>query len=321
MFYEFRNIFLDQAGSKNIMAEERFQFKKIDAFATENSDGNPAGMILLRPSDNITDEKMQQIAKELKGFVSETGFVFPESDEKFRLKYYSSEKEVNFCGHATIAILYELFSVMDSIKSKKKIAILTNDGELPVENRIAEENSVFIMSPSPKYYQFSPSIQEIASALSIEKNEINTDYPVKIINAGLITLLVPIRSLETVLQMNPDFYTLKEFSQNNQIHIIEVFSDETSFPENDFRVRVFAATFGYLEDPATGSGNSAFGYYLLQQNMWEQPTLRIEQNQYHDRFNIVKLQKSIDVHGNIRVTFGGGAIKRIEGEYILHCDS
>jgi PhzF family phenazine biosynthesis protein len=74
--------------------EERFQFKKIDAFATEKSEGNPAGMIMLHPSEEITDEKMQQIAKELKGFVSETGFVFPESDEKFRLKYFPPKKKL-----------------------------------------------------------------------------------------------------------------------------------------------------------------------------------------------------------------------------------
>jgi len=303
------------------LKEERFQFKKIDAFATAKSDGNPAGMIMLRPSEKITEEKMLRIAKELKGFVSETGFVFPESDEKFRLKYYSSEKEVNFCGHATIAILYELFSSIDSLKSKKQISILTNDGELTVENRIAEENSVFIMSPSPKYHPFSPSVKDIAFALNIDNEEINSDFPIEIINAGLVTLLVPIRSLKTILQMNPDFDTLKEFSQKNRIHIIEVFSNETSVPENDFRVRVFAATFGYLEDPATGSGNSALGYYLLQHQIWKRPIIGIEQNQYHDRFNMVKLQKMTDMNGNIRVTFGGGAMKKIEGEYILQCDS
>ncbi len=303
------------------MKEERFQFKKIDAFATEKSEGNPAGMIMLHPSEEITDEKMQQIAKELKGFVSETGFVFPESDEKFRLKYYSSEKEVNFCGHATIAILYELFSSIDSLKTKKQIKIQTNDGELTVENRIDEEKSVFIMSPSPKYHSISPSAKDIALALNIETEEINTEYPIEIIDAGLITLLVPIRSLKTVLQMNPDFFALREFSQKHQIHIIEVFSDETSVPENDFRVRVFAATFGYLEDPATGSGNSALGYYLLQHQLWKRPVIRIEQNQYRDRFNIVQLRKMTDMNGNIRVSFGGGAIKKIEGEYILYSNS
>lgn len=50
---------------------------------------------------------MQQIAKELKGFVTEVGFIFKQSDNVFQLKYFSSEREVDFCGHATIAIMCE----------------------------------------------------------------------------------------------------------------------------------------------------------------------------------------------------------------------
>ena len=51
---------------------------------------------------------MLQIAKELKGFVKEVGYVFGTSEGSFDLKYFSSEREVDFCGHATIAIMYDL---------------------------------------------------------------------------------------------------------------------------------------------------------------------------------------------------------------------
>jgi PhzF family phenazine biosynthesis protein len=80
---------------------------------------------------------------------------------------------------------------------------------------------------------------------------------------------------------------------------------------------VFAPTFGYIEDPATGSGNSAFGYYLLKNAMWKAETIVIEQNGLLEEFNIVKLQKQTDEKGNNHVLFGGGAVTRIEGKYIL----
>ena len=54
---------------------KQFKFKKINAFATEKSDGNPAGMVILNDSDNISNDEMLLIAKELKGFVSEVGYV------------------------------------------------------------------------------------------------------------------------------------------------------------------------------------------------------------------------------------------------------
>lgn len=49
---------------------KEFNFKKIDAFATESSTGNPAGYIRLAELADITTAEMQQIAKELKGFVN-----------------------------------------------------------------------------------------------------------------------------------------------------------------------------------------------------------------------------------------------------------
>jgi len=81
---------------------------------------------------------------------------------------------------------------------------------------------------------------------------------------------------------------------------------------------VFAPTFGYIEDPATGSGNSAFGYYLLKNDLWKGETITIEQNGFRENFNMVKLQKQPDENNFQRVCFGGGAITRIEGKYLIY---
>jgi predicted PhzF superfamily epimerase YddE/YHI9 len=43
---------------------------------------------------------------------------------------------------------------------------------------------------------------------------------------------------------------------------IDAFTTETADGGNRYRTRVFAPTFGYLEDPATGSGNSALDIIL-----------------------------------------------------------
>ena len=71
-----------------------YPFKKIDAFATPTSDGNPAAAVYLETMDAIADSDMQRIARELKGFVSEVGYVTRLAPDAFRLRYYSSEREV-----------------------------------------------------------------------------------------------------------------------------------------------------------------------------------------------------------------------------------
>ena len=112
--------------------------------------------------------------------------------------------------------------------------------------------------------------------------------------------------------MCPDQAELKQFCINNDVDIILVFSSEVSSAQNIMRTRVFAPRFGYLEDPATGSGNSAFGYYMLKNSLWNGSAVSIEQNAERAAFNVVKLKENAG-----KVLFGGSAITRIEGSYIL----
>jgi PhzF family phenazine biosynthesis protein len=295
-----------------------FKFKKIDAFATTYSKGNPAGYIKLESKDEITPNEMLQIAKELKGFVNEVGYLCKINRNEFDFKYYSSEREVDFCGHATIAIMYDLIKNDPDLFKTNLLTIRTNKGNLNVENRLAKEDAVFIMSPAPEENDNIPTINALADSLNIERGIIENEFPVKLIDAGLRTLIVPIKSLNDIITISPDINVLGDFCRNNSIDIIEVFTNSVSDKKNDFRVRVFAPTSGYLEDPATGSGNSAFGYYLIKNRMWINETVTIEQNGFLDKFNIVKLQKTKDDNGADRVLFGGGAITRIEGEYMIY---
>jgi PhzF family phenazine biosynthesis protein len=297
---------------------KKLQFKKIDAFATEKSDGNPAGYIYLNSLSDITTAEMQQIARELKGFVNEVGFIAQTAEKEFSLRFYSSECEVDFCGHATIAIMYDLIKNNAKLQQSETIDIQTNRGKLSVRNRIRYEDAVYIMSPVPVYHDLNITIDDISGALKILPSTIQSNEPVSIINAGLTTLLIPIKNYRSILDISPDIDELKQFCLQSSIDIIEVFTSDTIDKQNMYRVRVFAPKFGYLEDPATGSGNSAFGYYLIKNNKFDKETITVEQNGNRDRFNIVKLHKEMDTDNMVRVSFGGSAINRIEGSYFLY---
>ena len=72
---------------------------KIAAFSDGDTGGNPAGVMLTDVLPSDTD--MQRIAAEI-GF-SETAFAAPITTG-WRVRYFSPENEVPFCGHATIAL-------------------------------------------------------------------------------------------------------------------------------------------------------------------------------------------------------------------------
>ena len=291
----------------------KFPFMKIDAFASENSSGNPAGFVRLGSFSEITDTQMLEIARELKGYVNEVGFS-AENDGVLELKYYSSEREVAFCGHATIAIMYTLIKNDAELMAQDEITIKVGGELLTVRNKIAAQDAVFITSPSPKYKETGVSADNIAKALGMNSEYVGSAP--EVINAGLDTLLVEINSLDKILELNPDISVLKDFCEENGIDIVEVFCKETSGADSFYRTRVFAPRFGYLEDPATGSGNSAFGYYLLKHGLWGGEIISLEQNGERERYNVVKLTTEDD-DGVKRVMFGGSAAVRIEGEYYI----
>ena len=287
-------------------------YKKIDAFTSANSSGNPAACIYLAGAQMLTQEEMQRIAKGHKGFVSEGVYCVQKSLDLFALRYYSSECEVEFCGHGTIACMYSLLKSNMELGALREVFIDTPKGLLTVYNDLAALDAVFISAPKAEFLTTDVDAAGAADALGISLDSISGEYPIELVNAGLNTLIVPIATLEAELCMFPDEEKLKIYCLAHGIDIILVFSKEVSNSESFVRTRVFAPKFGYLEDKATGSGNSALGYYMLKNRLWDGHPICIEQNGEPSMYNIVHL-KTMDE----RVLFGGGATVRIEGKYYL----
>lgn len=292
-----------------------FQFKKMDAFSRGTSSGNPAGCIYLENTAAIDETGMQKIAQELKGFVNEVGYLFPVADG-FRLKYYSSECEVEFCGHATIAIMYDLIKENKDLLEKEELSLYVNAGKLSVFNQIDDEDAVYIMAPEPRFFPHELTIGDVARALAIDENKVDGKQPIQVINAGLRTLIVPLDSLDACLEAYPSQEKLQLFCEVNDIDIVLVFCGETHFETSQYKTRVFAPKYGYLEDPATGSGNAAFGHYLLQCGLWT-GNVTIEQGPSRTNPNIVKLRR-YQKGQEERILFGGSSVLRICGNYLLH---
>ncbi len=294
---------------------KKLDFKKIDAFTMGSSSGNPAGYVLLQRPDELSKEEMQKIASELKGFVNEVGFAV-RRDKEFDLKYYSSECEVAFCGHATIAIMYDLISTDPGLLHEKELKIRVRAGTLSVFNHVRDEDAVYIMAPMPEYLERSVSLDETAKALGAPIAAFDAVRPLRVIDGGLRTLIVPMASLKDCLNLYPDREKLKEFCLEKDFDIVDVFSDEVSTGKARYRTRVFAPKYGYLEDPATGSGNSAFGYYLVDEGMWEDDFV-IEQGPSLNDPNVVRIKRFKEGDAD-RILFGGSGTTRIEGKYHLN---
>lgn len=291
---------------------KKFSYKKVNAFTSGTSNGNPAAYLIIDDGE-LSKEEMLKIGKEHSGFVSEVVFCTHSDVADIKLTYYSSECEVDFCGHGTIATMYDLISCDNKLQIKNEIMIETNKkGILKVYNALKEEDAVYITAPKAKQLNLNVSVERIAEALNIHRNEIDEKYSIDFIDAGLRTLIVPISKYEKEITIYPDEAKLKKFCMDNEIDIILIFSKAASSEQYIAHTRVFAPKFGYLEDPATGSGNSAFAFYLLKNNVWDGSQIMIEQGGDNIVFNTVKLKMKED-----QILFGGKANVIIEGVYLL----
>ena len=291
---------------------KQYGYVKSNAFTSGDSLGNPAACIFTG-QEELTPEQMQAIAAEHKGFVMEVVFCSKSDKADCKLTYYSSECEVEFCGHGTIATMYTMVKETPELMAKPVITAETNrKGIIEVYNAIEEEDAVYITAPDPIEHPMKLSIAQIEDALTLPHGSIRNDLPIRIIDAGLRTLLVPIVDLETEISVYPNEQSLKSFCESNDIDIILVFSKQTAHASAFAHTRVFAPKFGYLEDPATGSGNSAFANYLLSEGLWEGEPITIEQGGNDRIFNSVKLKCK-----DGKVLFGGKATKKIEGYYYI----
>ena len=290
-----------------------YRYIRSDAFTSGNSRGNPAASIYLEKDQDLTDVQMLDVAKQHKGFVSEVIFCKGLGSQCLDMAYFSSECEVNFCGHGTIACMYPLIKNDPELLMRPEINIHTRrKGDLTVYNRICEEDAVYISAPEPVHLEVPVSKKEVADILQIDMSAISERYPLDLIDAGNRTLIVPISGLSNEVSIFPDEQSLKRFSLENGIDVILIFCMDAENKNCFAHTRVFAAKFGYLEDPATGSGNAAFGYYMLKNRMWDGNKMILEQGGNDRIFNAVHLC----VEKN-RLLFGGSATTRIEGIYYI----
>ena len=291
---------------------KQYRYVKSNAFTSGKSLGNPAACIFTGQAE-LSPEQMQAIAAEHKGFVMEVVFCSQSDVADCKLTYYSSECEVEFCGHGTIATMYSLIKDTPELMLKPVVMVETNrKGMIEVYNAIKEEDAVYISAPDPIEHPTELTTAQLEEILELPCDTISKDLPIRIIDAGLRTLIVPVKDLETEISVYPNVSRLKTFCEGNDIDIILTFSMQTADTSAFAHTRVFAPRFGYLEDPATGSGNSAFANYLLSEKLWDGHLIAIEQGGNDRVFNSVKLK-----YANGKVLFGGKATVKIEGYYIV----
>ncbi|MBC5636279.1 PhzF family phenazine biosynthesis protein [Ornithinibacillus sp. BX22] len=224
----------------------------VNSFAKTIEGGNPAGVVL--DADSLSDESMKKIAGAI-GF-SETAFVMKSESAHFKVRFFTPEEEVELCGHATIATFYVLLS-----KGLIKPGVFlqeTKAGILSVEVR--EDSSIMMEQNAPSFYEIV-NRKEIADSLNINENEMIDILPVQVVSTGLRDILIPVKSIDILNSIKPNFEEVSQISSKYNTIGYHVFTFESLFGSNA-HCRNFAPLYGIREEAATGTSNGALACYL-----------------------------------------------------------
>ena len=228
------------------------------AFSKDSLKGNAAGVV--NNADDLTEQQMQQIATELK--CSETAFILTSNAPDYKLRFFSPIREVDLCGHATIATFHTLKETAQIRKNTTTIE--TNVGVLKVD---IKDDLVTMEQNNPIFKDTEIDISEIADCLNINKVEIFDDIPIGIVSTGIFSIKTGIKSLKTMRQLKPNFEKIERVCREVGAVALFVFTFETEYESSYVHCRCFAPVFGVNEDPVTGTANGALGAFLKKHNL------------------------------------------------------
>jgi PhzF family phenazine biosynthesis protein len=206
---------------------------QIDAFTSHPFGGNPAAVCPLERW--LDDGTMQAIAAE--NNLSETAFFVPQGDD-FHLRWFTPVREVDLCGHATLASAYVIFTRLAPMR--QHVRFMSRFGLLEVTR---EADRLILDFPAVST-DLLDDAGAAAKALDHTPGELWRGDPAKLgiamavfANAGEVKALAPDLALVAALPSDGIIATAPGDAGSSV----------------DFVSRYFAPAAGIPEDPVTGA--------------------------------------------------------------------
>jgi PhzF family phenazine biosynthesis protein len=220
---------------------------QVDAFASKVLEGNPAAIVPLESW--ITDDLMQRIASE--NNLAETAFFVKAGQGRYDLRWFTPGREVDLCGHATLASAWTIFNRVDM--ALDEVRFMTRSGELVVTRG---KGGNIMSLPSATSEPFTPPdgfTQALGTALNAPPpHEVHISAKG---GAGARALIAVWDTPDQINALKPEA-DLKDVLM--QIHCGSLLATaQGDGKPYDLVSRFFAPYWGVAEDPVTGSAHCA----------------------------------------------------------------
>ena len=260
------------------------------AFCKDKKGGNKAGVVF--DDNELPDEIKKNIAKQL-GY-AETAFISKSDKADYCIRYFTPAEEVPLCGHATIAS----FGVLNYLKmlDKEEYTIETQSGVLDI---LVKNGEIMMEQNIPTFYEEIP-LEEIKECFDLDC--INNDIPIQIVSTGLKDILVPIKSIDLLEKLNPNFGIIKRVSEKYNVVGTHLYT----LDNERIVCRNFAPLYEVDEESATGTSNCALAGFLYKKLDIKKNEYTMEQGYSLNSPSIIKVNIVTDENDNIAKIYVGG---------------
>lgn len=242
----------------------------LNAFVDNDKGGNPAAVVL--DADALSNEQKQQIAKEIG--LSETAFVSSSQTATFKLDFFTPNRQIAHCGHATIAAF--------SFLSQKGLVAQKSSKETIDGNRdiFIKDNMAYMEQLAPKFIDVNEYQERVKSALGLREDDLLENAPIQLVNTGNSFVIVAVKDPLVLKRIVPDQESIAKISDELDLIGFYVFTNEASQKNRHASARMFAPRYGIDEESATGMAAGPLACYLYEVIGLKFPTLFIEQGHF-----------------------------------------
>ncbi len=243
----------------------------LNAFVDNNKGGNPAGVVL--NADGLSKKNKLEIAKKVG--LSETAFVSVSKTEDFKLDFFTPNKQIAHCGHATVATfsyLKQIGAIKNDDSSKETV-----DGKRKIK---LNKDLAFMEQLAPKYIDVTPQKNQILKSLGLTDADLIQNTPIQLVNTGNSFILIPVKNKEILKNLTPDFNLIHQISDEFDLIGYYVFTTDTDSPERDATTRMFGPRYQIEEEAGTGMAAGPLACYLYDILDIKKDRFLIQQGEY-----------------------------------------
>lgn len=228
------------------------EIMRIAAFSDGDAGGNPAGVVIAEAMPDAA--RMQRIAADV-GY-SETAFAVP-GGEGWRVRYFSPESEVPFCGHATIALGAALADRFGAGVFELEL----NDARITVEGRReAGQMVAALQSPPTRSRAASAGLtRDVLELFGYVDGDLDRRIPPAVAHGGADHFVLMLRTRQALAAMRYELDAGRRLM--NREGLVTILLGYAETPQL-FHTRNPFASGGVYEDPATGAATAALAGYL-----------------------------------------------------------